>query len=54
MKGGISLADMQELNELMNQFDTFEETKEAVETRFPGITAIRTETGISIRSNEEE
>ena len=36
MKGGITLADMQELNELMNQFDTFEETKEAIESRFPG------------------
>jgi hypothetical protein len=53
MKGGISLADMAELNELMSKFNTFEETKEAVESRFPSITAIRTETGISIRSKEE-
>ncbi len=49
---GMTLADMGKLNELSRKYDTFEETKAAIESEFPGITVLRTDTGISLRTEE--
>jgi hypothetical protein len=48
----MTLADMDRLQELSHKYTTFEETKEAIESEFPGVTVLRTETGISLRTEE--
>jgi hypothetical protein len=48
----MTLADMDRLQELMYKYPTFEETKSVIEAEFPGVTVLRTETGISLRTEE--
>ena len=50
----MTLADMSKLQELSHKYDTFEETKSAIESEFPGVTVTRTETGFSITTEEDE
>lgn len=50
----MTLADMSRLEELSHKYDTFEETKSAIESEFPGVTVTRTETGFSITTEEDE
>jgi hypothetical protein len=49
----ITLADYERVNELAMKYPTFEETKKAIETEFPGNIVVRTPTGISILDKEE-
>lgn len=49
----MTLADMSKLQELSHKYDTFEETKTAIELEFPGVTVVRTETGFSITTEED-
>jgi hypothetical protein len=49
----MTLADMSRLQELSHKYQTFEETKDAIESEFPGITVTRTETGFSITTDED-
>jgi len=48
----MTLADMARLQELTTKYPTFEETKNAIESEFPGVTVTRTATGISLTSEE--
>jgi hypothetical protein len=48
----MTLADMSRLEELSHKYPTFEETKKAIESEFPGVTVIRTKEGISLRTEE--
>jgi hypothetical protein len=48
----MTLADMDRLQELMYKYPTFEETKSVIEAEFPGVTVLRTETGISLRTED--
>jgi hypothetical protein len=50
----MTLADMSRLQELSHKYETFEETKTAIETEFPGVTVTRTETGFSITTEEDD
>jgi len=50
----MTLADMSRLEELSHKYDTFEETKSAIESEFPGVTVTRTETGFSITTEEDK
>lgn len=49
----MTLSDMSRLQELSHKYETFEETKTAIETEFPGVTVTRTETGFSITTEED-
>lgn len=48
----MTLADMDRLQELVHKYHTFEETKTVIEAEFPGVTVLRTETGVSLRTAE--
>jgi hypothetical protein len=46
----ITLADFQKLQELAGKYPTFEETKTAIESEFPGTIVERTESGMTIKT----